>query len=355
MRLTFLAALLGSLAFLPAHAAGFDPREHRAPLAGESTQVMVLGTPHLSGLPKDFQPQTLSLLLDRLAGWKPDAIAIEGVSGLQCEQYRQNPAIWPGVADAYCVDLAAAAKASGMTVPAATAEAARLLAAWPATPTASQRRHLALSFLAAGEPASAVVQWLRLPPAERIAQDGLTPELVEWLDARINRRNENYLIAAALAARLGHERVWSTDDHSADSLTAADDPDFEKAMQRIWSGPESDARSAAAKAINAQMQTQQAVLKAYRYYNDPAEADRAFATDFGKAMADATPQNYGRRYLGWWETRNLRMAGNVREVAALKPGGRVLVLTGASHKGYLDAYLGMMHDVKIADPLPLLQ
>ena len=50
-------------------------------------------------------------------------------------------------------------------------EAERLLADWPAEPTAAQRRHLAAVFLAGGEQASALVQWLRLPATERRAGD----------------------------------------------------------------------------------------------------------------------------------------------------------------------------------------
>ena len=87
----------------------------------------------------------------------------------------------------------------------------------------------------------------------------------------------------------------------------------------------------------------------YRYFNDPAEAARTFASDFGAAMADPSPGLFGRHYLAGWEARNLRMAANIREVSATIPGQRLLVLTGASHKGYLDAYLQMMHDVNIAD------
>ena len=356
MRLTLAAALMGGflLANAPASAA-FDPRDHRAPLAGEPSIVMVLGTPHLSGLPENFRPESVSHLVDRLACWKPDAIAIEGVSGLQCDQFRRNPAFWADATESYCVDVAPAARASGLDVPTATAEAARLLSTWPADPSPGNRRHLALTFLAAGEPASAVVQWLRLPPADRIAADGLTPELATWLDARILRRNESYLVAAALAARLGHERVWSTDDHSADILTSAPDPAFEQAMKEIWSGPALDRRIAGFKAAEADLTSGPKTLALYRLYNQPDYAESAFETDFGAAMRHDSPQQYGRRYLGWWETRNLRMAANVREVAALKPGSRVLVLTGASHKGYLDAYLGMMHDVKVESPLPLLQ
>jgi hypothetical protein len=337
-----------------AFAQTFDPRQHRTPLAGDPTRVMVLGAPHLSELPPTFDPATLSLLLERLQGWHPDRIMIEGLSGQQCDMLRRHKAQLPDVAETYCMDTAPAAAAAGLDVPDALATIDRKLADWPAQPTAAQRRELALLFLAAGERAPALVQWLRLPPAERRPADRLTPELVASLDATITRRNENYLIAAVLAARLGHERVWMMDDHSADIVQQGLGEDFEKAMMSVWQGPAIDARLAGHKAVQQGAVTPHGTLAMFRHFNEPGEADRAYATDFGAAMGHDTPQLYGRRYLGWWETRNLRMAANIREVATVVPGKRILVITGASHKGYLDAYLGMMHDMKVESPLPLL-
>lgn len=358
-----IAAVLGGLtlaslfpaAATPAPAGQFDPRQHRAPIAGQPTAVMVLGSPHLSGLPASFQPDSLTTLIDRLVAWKPDRIAIEGLSGPQCDHLRRYKAVYPAdLADQYCFDPAAAQAAAGLDGPAATAAVAKRLAAWPQSPTAADRRRLALLFLAAGERPSALVQWLRLLPAERHAADGLTPELAQVLDETVTRRNENYLLAPVVAARLGHERVWMMDDHTADIIATSYDPGFEAAMKQIWSSPALDSRLDGAKAVEAKLGTPAATLAMYRHYNEPAEADRAFETDFGAAMRHDSPGLSGRRYLGWWETRNLRMAANIREVAALDPGSRLLVITGASHKGYLDAYLGMMHDMRVESPLPLL-
>jgi hypothetical protein len=338
-----------------AFAQTFDPSQHRTPLAGEPTRIMVLGAPHLSELPPTFDPATLSLLLERLQGWHPDRIMIEGLSGQQCDMLRRYKAQLPDVAATYCMDTSPAAAAAGLDVPDALAAIDRKLADWPAQPSPSQRRELALLFLAAGERAPALVQWLQLSSAERRPADRLTPELVAFLDATITRRNENYLVAAALAARLGHERVWMMDDHSADIVQQGLGEDFEKAMMSIWQGPAVDARLAGQKAVQQGAVTPRGSLAMFAHFNEPAEADRAFATDFGAAMGHDTPQLFGRRYLGWWETRNLRMAANIREVAATAVGKRILVVTGASHKGYLDAYLGMMHDVAVESPLPLLR
>jgi len=67
------------------------------------------------------------------------------------------------------------------------------------------------------------------------------------------------------------------------------------------------------------------------------------------------PNDLGRVRLAGWEVRNLRMAANIRQAAAGAPGGRVLVIVGSGHKPWLEAYLGMMADVRIADALAVLR
>lgn len=157
-------------------------------------QVMVLGSPHLSGLPKTFTREHLEPLLEpllaRLQAWQPTAVAVENLSGMQCDFMRRNPARYADSVETYCIDPAPAHAATGLDVPSANAEMERLLADWPKAPTPAQRRRLAAVFLAAGENGSAVVQWLRLPSDERRAADSLTPELVQFLDRRLARRDE---------------------------------------------------------------------------------------------------------------------------------------------------------------------
>ncbi|WP_367280261.1 hypothetical protein [Sphingomonas sp.] len=128
----------------------FRPDQLKGPPAGAPNEVLVLGTVHLSGLGDGFRAAQLSPLLDRLARWQPTAIATESLSGLQCDSLRRYPARYADTVESYCPDTGPAAAATGLDVPAATAEAERLLAAWPARPTARQRRHLAAILLAGG-------------------------------------------------------------------------------------------------------------------------------------------------------------------------------------------------------------
>ena len=118
-------ASLWVLAFLAG--AGFDPGTLKD-VAGPPNEVMVLGTPHLSNWPESFEAKQLDPLLDRLAGWKPQAIAVESLSGLQCDALRRFPSRYADTVKDYCWDAAPARQATALDVLAATAHVDRLLA-----------------------------------------------------------------------------------------------------------------------------------------------------------------------------------------------------------------------------------
>ena len=339
----------------PTYVPAFNPGELKDVGSGAPNEALILGTPHLSGFPDSFDARNLEPLLARLAAWRPQIIAIESLSGPDCERLVRYAPLYAG-ASGYCWDPVPAQKILGLDMIAATVETEKLLGAWPENPAPADRRRLAALFLAGGEPASALVQWLRLPSAERRAGDGLDHSLVTALEKLSRRRNENFLIGSVLAARLGLDRVHATDDHSADAANAPldKDPDYAATLQRIWDNPAVKTRLAAEKAVEARLDSE-GVLAIYRFYNRPETARIAFDSDFGAALADRSPQRYGRRYVGWWETRNLRMVANIRAAMTAQPGTRTLAIVGASHKGYFEAYLGMMHDVRVVDAEAILK
>lgn len=346
MRLSLALAAITLCAASPAAA-------KPARFAGPATRVMVLATPHLSGLPDKTLP-AVTPLLDRLAAWRPTIVAIEALPGPSCEFYLRYKARYGTVSDDYCWDPAPARAATGLDVPAATTEAERLLTHWPAEPTPGQRRHLAAVFLAANESASALVQWLRMPPDERREGDGLDTALVARLARLSASRNENYAIGAALAARLGHERVTAVDDHTADTVLP-DEEAFGKAIQAAWDSPLSHARRAEHEKAMAGMGDPRGLIAAYRFFNSPTEARAAFAGDFGAALAEPSPQHFGRSYVAAWEARNLRMVANIRQASRDLPGARVLAIVGSSHKSYYERYLGLLHDVRVVDAASVLR
>lgn len=352
--LLLAAALLTSGAVAQKTRLPFDPSRLKGPQHGIPNEVMVLGSPHLSDMPATFRPIDLSGLIDRLASWSPQAIAIEALSGAQCDFLRHYPDRYRDTVAAYCWDPAPARGATGLDVPAATAAWERLLAAWPASPTPAQRRTLAALFLAGGEPASALVQWLRLPVGDRRAGDSLDAALVARLTLMTDRHNESFLIAAPLAARLGQDRVYAMDDHTADA-PVTDEAGYGAAIGKAWDNPATKTRTAMSDRWNAKLGSADGVLALYRAINAPSMARLAFDSDFGAALEEPSVDRFGRQYVGYWETRNLRMASNIRDMLGSRPGIRALVIVGASHKPYLDAYLNQSHDIRIEDVLPVLR
>lgn len=332
----------------------FDPSKLKGPARGAPNEVMVLGTAHLSQMPKSFNPASLKGLLERLAKWHPQIIAIESMSGTLCATMRQYPDRYAEAVKSYCWDPAPAMAATGLDVHSATREIDAMLAHWPVDPAPAERRKLASRFLAGGEPASALVQWLRLPEEERHAGDGLDASLIPLLEKFHTLHNEDGLIAARLAATLGLERVVPMDDQ-AENLPVDDEKAYGEAIMKAWNNPATAQRKRLDAEREAGVNSDAGVLGLYRALNDRSLARIVFDSDLGAALEEPSKQHYGRVYVGYWETRNLRMAANIREAIGANPGKRTLVIVGASHKWYLQAYLNQMHDVRLVDITPILR
>jgi hypothetical protein len=324
--------------------------------AGPPNEVLVLGTPHLRELPDSFQPGTIRPIVQNLAEWGPSFIAVEDMPGLTCAAMKHMPSRFDqSTVSRWCFDTSAAQAASGLNVFEATALIEQRLERSEDPFAPGDRRRNALLFLAAGEPGSALVQWLYLSEDERIAADGLTDELVSELERQRNLQSEVSLIAAPVAVSASLERLWSVDaqDFYAGSGDGDDDA-YGAALSSAWNNPASEKRSRQESDLRSALGESGGLLNLYRVFNSPEYASLAYQSDWGAALQEPSPERYGRKYVAYWETRNLRMVANMREVLGRSPGSRMLAIVGASHKAYYEAYLSNMRDVELIDVLPML-
>jgi hypothetical protein len=344
-----VAAMAIPMALSAAAQSKFNPSQLKGPKSGPMNQVFVLGTPHLSGFPKDFSANNLSLVIEKLVAWKPEIIVIEKLSGAQCDHMQRYKYRYADSIKSYCTDTTEAFRATGLDVPAAVAEVEKTLVHFPRDANPTQRRHLAALFLAAGEAPSALVHWLRLPENERHTGDGLDEALVKLLEKSKLAMNENTQIAVPVAVQLGLDRIYPVDDHTADTApsNAEDEKEAEKAIMQAWNNKIGTKRRAIEDALKTKMNSAEGVLEMYRAYNHGSMYPLIFGSDFGAAMNETSVKHYGRQYLAYWETRNLRMVSNIRDVMGIAPGKRTLAIVGVSHKPYYESYLDMMHDVKV--------
>lgn len=319
-------------------------------MVGPRAQVLVLGTVHLSGMPEGFNPASLEGVLNRLTAFRPDIITIEAMSGEECDLAARHPAKY---GPDYCAHTDAAKAATGLDVPAAIAEVDKTLKAWPAQPTPAQRRRLAALFLAANDRASAYVQWLQLPEAERRAGDSLNAALVEMLGQIATRNSESYQVAARLAARLGLQRVHAVDNHTGDRIDVADIKALVRAIEAAWAAGSAEFKVR----VKREGVLSQApdLLPLYRYVNDPEHLRALAEANVSAAMRAKSPEGYPQIWVAGWEIRNLRMVANIRETFRERPGARVLSIVGASHKPWFDGWLGQLQGVDIVDVAGVLE
>jgi len=319
-------------------------------MVGPRSQVLVLGTVHLKYMPAGFNVASLDNLLDRLAAFRPNIITIEVEPGEECDTASRYPAKY---GPDYCAPTDAAKAATGLDIPAAITEVEKMLKAWPPKPTPAQRRRLAALFLAANDRASAYVQWLQLPENERRAEDDLDAALVGILERIASTNNENYQLAARLAARLGLQRVHAVDNHTGDRIDVPDTKAFGRAMEAVWAADNAEFK---VRLKQEDILRQAAdLLPLYRYINDPQGLRVLAETNVGIAMRAKSPEGYPQMWVAGWEIRNLRMVANIRETFREKPGARVLSIVGVSHKPWFDAWLGQLQGIDIVDVAKVLE
>jgi len=319
-------------------------------MVGPRSQVLVLGTTHLSRMPKSFDPAALNGVLDRLAAFKPDIITVEDEPSDDCDLAARQPVRFG--AD-YCASTDAAKAATGLDLTAAITEVRKTLKIWPAQPTPAQRRRLAAVYLAANETASAYTQWLQLSKEERRPADTLDAALVSKLQGMSTANNESFQLAAVLAARLGLQRVHAVDNHTGDLIEVADSKAFGRAVEGAWA-----AGSAPAKVYQEQQRALMLasdLLPLYREVNDPASLAVDADANVRSALRGQSPENYPQMWVAGWEIRNLRMVANIRETFRERPGARVLVIVGAAHKSWFDAWLGQLQGVDIVSAPEMLR
>ncbi|MHC5111014.1 MAG: DUF5694 domain-containing protein [Planctomycetota bacterium] len=299
----------------------------------------------------------LEPLLIALERFKPDVVAVERLSGETVEVYEKLAPTHDRVLDAFASDIRkigkSAQKAVSLDRRSAETRAIELVATFgnrPGDPVpTSDRLQAALLLAAAYDLTSAALQWSYLPPERRVPDEAFPEDVADGLTKTLAARNEASIIGVALARRLQLQRVYGVDDQS-DALFQLERG--QELMGGLASSPEHKKLQESILFKELPVRIQKAsktedLLGLYRWINSP---------EYGKADVDAQwhiflrtrlPSNLDRRRIAVWEMRNLAIAGNIRRVSPSEPGKRVLVIIGASHKAFLDAYLHQMMDVDV--------
>jgi len=329
-----------------------DPREGIRPEA--LTQVLVLGTQHLRRI-EAFDPATLRSLLDALEAWEPDAIGVETLPPAEISAMEMRSAYGPVLGAFAGEELTAGRLARehlGIGWEAAFETADSLLGELESASSARRpelRRELVPVLMGAYRLDDAALQWSQLVESGGVSRDALPDSLRMMLEGRLKATNETTAIGIALARRLGLQRVHPIDDHLDKDLflTIADDLSAELENSAAYRElVASGALEASTEDLVAAHETGD-LLSFYLALNDLRALERNLDLEWRFFFRTRLASGLDRYRVALWEVRNLAMAQHIRRMSAPFPGGRLLVLVGASHKPFLDAYLSCGMDVEI--------
>lgn len=295
------------------------------PFGGPPTELLVLGSAHLT---EETTDNALQSTLERLAAWTPQAVAVELLPGDVVQGYRLEGGLYAGLrvgGSPAALRLEAGAR-KHRTWSRAEAEA---LALHPDTAPAER----VLAWLVALEPANALLTWtpdLQLPP-----------DFAAGLQEYTDHKGEIQRLAVPLARQLGQTRLHHFDDFTTNAALQ----ERLKVLPELW---EDEAFMAGIHSSPAMTEGDEHLQRAnaagdywayLKYANGPRWIADSETLEVGSYLGRSLPGGEHRTQVADWNARNIFMAARLRHITALFPGGRVLALVGAAHKGPLEAVL----------------
>lgn len=353
IRLTSLCPML-LMAVLPGSvqaAAAAAPAELSSIGENRRTQVLVLATPHLRELGKDLNRKAVYPLMARLQSFAPDAVGVESLPPSVIRSMKAQGDSFAPVLNRFAGDALQwgkrARKILALPYKELMSETSALLAAGADRP--DDRRALALRLLALGNVPSAVLQWAYLDAGRRGGGNDVPPEIADFLTEKLGSSNEIYALAVPLAKRLGHNRLASIDDHSDKNafLPIADELNTELQKHPLLAEVQSAQLYKDARDILLRSNRNENLVPAYRFYNSADYGRKDVRTQWDLFLRTRLKSGLDRTRLALWDVRNFLIAAHVRRLTAEHPGGRILIIIGASHKPFLEAFLSQAMDIRI--------
>jgi hypothetical protein len=324
------------------------------------TRVLVLATFHLRQIADTFKPDMLDRLMPRLEQFWPDAICIETLPGSRVQELdlrRDAGPLYVELLDGFAarhIKMGKQALDVLRTTPQKAAAKVRELlaparASSPGEMAPGERAVLALWMLAAYDPASAALQWSYLGENDKRAQKAVPAGLINELDGDSAKVNEVPAIAARLARKLGLEKLDAVDEFEDLEVYAEI---MTRLEEDIKGSPLLASVSRAPIYTEAAARLEECVRKGdlfpqFVFLNSAEYATADVEAQWGVFLRTHFLSGADRSRLGLWENRNMKIAARIRAVATRHPGGRILVIYGAAHKPFLEAYLSKMADVEL--------
>ena len=319
----------------------------------DTTEVLVLGTPHLANL-EGFESGMLAAVIDKLDSLEFGAVCIEKMRGrlMYDIRSREDSAFaGRGLYEAFTGMADTVRNHLGIDLGQAEDNIEELLGR--DTLSTVDRVDLLLYFLAITDLPSATLQLAYLGgEADRLSLPDFTRQMIRKVGRCVATNNEYYTLALPVARRASLNRLYPIDNLQDEAILLEKYPDFaaevagrsdlvlEVTNAVVYQRLDSLRRTAVER---------KDFFDLYRFLNGPDYAALDYLSQWALWFRTGFDSGSDRARYSLWEMRNLQIAAEILRVAAFHPGERVLVIIGASHRGFLDKYLRQVPDLKVMD------
>lgn len=320
----------------------------------ERTRVMILGSWHLREIQGEFEPEMVDGLIRVLKEFAPDLVAVESRRPEDIAAMKALGGPYDRVLAQYAASISERGERVrarlGITRQDAVQRQEALLAANREVGGLSEddRLDLVLHSVAAYDHYTALLQWSYLDPDQRASAERMPDGLAESLDQNLELADESVSIGLRLAHELGHPKLHPIDEQMSEAIQSLEESQALMAaweetgiMDRVMATYEEILDEPLDRAVESGD-----LLPFYLYLNSPDYQVADLEGQWAPFLEEGVDPVHGRTRLARREVRDLRIAANIRQIAARHPGSKVLVVIGASHKSFLESYLAPMMDME---------
>lgn len=313
----------------------------------KKTQIMVLGTAHLAQI-TGFESASLSQVLDSLNSKKFDVVGIEQMPSQLLLDIKGRPeSYWQELYNNFSTYIEFG-KAQ-QNVQNLTREKAQMIVQEKSQKenlTEDEKIELINANVCSYDIWSAVLVYQTLQNKNRLSN-----EVGELLGKLSKSNNEINQIGITVAKSNNLKQIFPIDNLQDETILLNEYPKFMEDYQE--KAKEMGNMISNNRFLKKQNQLQEDAVKnknlypLYQFFNSDEYSKDDFEAQWAIWFKTQFPSKTDRARYSLWEMRNLLITANILKLAAAHPEKKILIIIGASHRGFIEKYLEQLPDVEV--------
>jgi len=317
----------------------------------EKTQILILGVPPLTVLSKDFSYALIDKLIQKLLKFNPDVVCLDVFNSdeILFNYYYKDDLTLENLSNEEIKYLLKYRNKIKIKTDDIEFEIDSLIKSLGVSRNSIlARKRLIDLYIFNFDLYNATLNYLHLNKSD-LNKLKIDKRLIQILNSISKRSNENSSIGLQVAHKLGLNRIYSINTSSDRKILNRISEQLYKEMvlSEVYKTHRREILNDTADRKLKEGLLKQDLFDFFRYINLESYALVSTENNWSIYLRMFLESKLDRTRIGIWETKNLRIASNIREVSALNPSKKILVILDVSKKTFVEEYLKSMSDIRI--------